>query len=73
MVQRYAASFLYGFYFILLKWQSSSFRLHQNPNFLSTILMAQMICSQIQQAPGPDPRKVGKSLLIDRLMGRRIN
>ena len=46
-------------FFIHLKWRSSSFRLHQ----AFPIFMIQMLFSQIQQAPGPDFRKVGKSLL----------
>ena len=37
-----------------------SFRLHQ----VFPTLMVSMIFSQIQQAPGPDFRKVGKSLNI---------
>ena len=48
----------YGFKSDNLKWISSSFR--QNQVF--PILMARMIFSQIQQAPGPDFRKEGKSL-----------
>ena len=42
---------------IYLKLQSSSFRLYQ----FFPILMVQMLFSQIQQAPGPDFRLVGKS------------
>ena len=33
---------------------------------------ARMIFSQIQQAPGPDSRKVGKSLYFDTIMIRLI-
>ena len=43
----------------VLKWQSSSFRLQQ----IFPILMIKILFSQIQKAPGPDFRKVGKSLL----------
>ena len=43
---------------IHLKKRSSSFRLHQD----FPILMVQMLFPQIQQGPGPDFRKVGKSL-----------
>ena len=43
----------YGFKSDNLKWR---------PNLVFPILMAQMIFSQFQQAPGPDFRKVGKSL-----------
>ena len=39
-----------------LKWRSSFFRLI----LVFPILIAQMIFSQIQQAPGPDFRKVRK-------------
>ena len=35
-------------------------------NQIFPILMIQMLCSQIQQAPGPDFRKVGKSLELHR-------
>ena len=40
----------YGFKSDNLKWRSSSFR----PNLIFSILMAQMVISQIQQAPGPN-------------------
>ena len=71
MVQLYTASFLYVF-LIHIKWQSIILDCIKIPNtFL--ILMAQMIFSQIQQAPGPDSRKVEKSLLFDRQMSRRID
>ena len=43
---------------MLFNWQSSYFRLQQ----IFPILMIQMLFPQIQQAPGPDFRKVGKSL-----------
>ena len=56
MLQLYTANFLYGF--IPLKWQSILFKTALN----FTNLMTQMIFSQIQQAPGPDSRKVEKSL-----------
>ena len=42
-----------------LKWRSSSFSLHQN----FQILMVQMLFPQIQQSPGPNFRKVGKSMM----------
>ena len=52
---------LFLIWFIIhLKWWFSSFRLHQ----IFPILMVQMLFSKIQQAPGPDFRKVGKSLLL---------
>ena len=43
---------------IHLKWWSSSFRPYQ----IFPIFMVQMFFPQIQQAPGPNFRKVGKSL-----------
>ena len=61
MLQFYTANFLYVFnpfkIAVQLYLTASNF----------PILMAKMIVSQIQQAPGPDSRKVGKSLrnLID--------
>ena len=48
---------------IHLKWCSNSFRLYQ----VFPILMVQMLFSQIQQAPGPDLRKVGKPLIGTRI------
>ena len=50
-------NFLYPWFLINLKWWSSSFRQHQ----VFPTLMVE-IFSAIQQAPGPDFRKVGKSL-----------
>ena len=41
-------------------WQSGSCRLHQ----VSPILMFQMFFPQIQQAPGPNFRKIGKSQVM---------
>ena len=46
-------------FIMVLKWISSSFR----PNLIFPILMAQMKFSQIQQASGPDFRKVRKHML----------
>ena len=61
MLQLYTAMVL-----INLKWRSSSFRLHQ----VFPTLMVQMIFFQIQQAPGPYFRKVGKSLaIITKILG----
>ena len=51
--QLYTANFLYGFLIHLKWWSSSSF-----PNLMVKMLPP----PQIQQAPGPDFRKVGKSL-----------
>ena len=59
MLQFYIANFLKGLK-IHFKWWSSSFRLYQ----IFAILIIQMLFSQIKQAPGPDFRKVGKSLLM---------
>ena len=54
----YSFTLLIPYMFLFhLKWWSGCFRLHQ----VFPILMIQMF-SQIQQAPGPDFRKVGKSL-----------
>ena len=47
---------------------SSSFR----PNLIVPILKAQMIFSQIMQAPGPDFRMVEKSLDTDSLPMKKI-
>ena len=48
-------------FIINFKWQSSSFRLHQVfPNFNGP----NAFYSQIQQAPGPNFRKVEKSLTL---------
>ena len=53
------------YFFIHLKLWSSSFRLHQIfPN-----LMIQILLSPIQQAPGPNFGKVGKSLYFRILEG----
>ena len=61
MLQLYTANFCYPWFLINLKWWSSSFGLHQVfPNFDGPNDI-----SQIQQAPGPDFRKVGKSLIND--------
>ena len=56
----YSFTMLFPYMFLIhLKWWSGSFRLHQ----VFPILMVQMFFPQIQQAPGPNFRKVGKSLL----------
>ena len=57
MLQLYTANILYLF-LIHLKWHSSFFKLHQ----IFPKLMVQMLFSKIQQAPGPNFRKVGKFL-----------
>ena len=54
MLQLYTAN---PCFFINLKWCSSYFRLHQ---VFQTLMVEKF--SEIQQAPGPDFRKVGKSL-----------
>ena len=59
MLQLYTANYLVWFS-IQLKWRFISFRLHQ----ILPSLMVQVLFSQIQQAPGPDFRKVGKSLHV---------
>ena len=58
MLQLYNANFLNPWFSINLKLRSRSFRLRQ----VFQTLMVKMHFSQIQQAPGPDFRKVGKSL-----------
>ena len=60
MLQLYTANFGYPRLLINLKWWSCSFELHQ----VFPTLMVQMIFSQIQMAPGPDFREVGKSFLF---------
>ena len=59
VLQLYTAN-IFNSYIVFnpLKWHSSSFRRHR----MFPILMVQMFFSQIQQAPGPDFRKVEKSL-----------
>ena len=52
-------------FLIHLKLRSSSFRLHQ----IFPILMIQILLPQIQQAPGPKFRKIGKSLFFRTLEG----
>ena len=47
---------------IYLKWRPSSFRQYQ----FFPIVMVQMLLYQIQQAPGPDFRMVGKCLTLNK-------
>ena len=61
MLQIYAANFLYGFNPFKMAVQF----FYTASNF--PILMAPNIFSQMQQAPGPDSRKVGKSMGINKL------
>ena len=55
-----AANFSYPWFLINLKLRSSSFRRHQ----IFPTLMVQMLFPQM--APGPDFRKVRKSLMYNR-------
>ena len=59
MLQFYTAIFLYPWLEINLKLRSSSFRLHQ----VFPTIEGPNAFFQIQQAPGPDFRKVGTSLI----------
>ena len=58
--QKICYSFTLLISYIHLKWWPSSFRLHQ----IFPILMVLCFFSQMQQVPGPDFNKVGKSLLL---------